>query len=164
MWAYPLDVLQVKVQKVQVQSPRRITLYKPEFLIFSAAGENFVNFCCHAAKFLHFFAKIYEKSQNFGKNMQKYWNNLKKVPNIEITGKLAKYWNILKCIFVQNHNIKKLMVYLGFSRHNISRKKKYISIRIRPLLIIVYSLKNCRGHFSTWAPELIYKCYTIRKS
>ena len=120
---------------MQVQSPRRITLYKPEFLIFRAAGENFVNFCCHAAKFLHFFAKIYEKSQNFGKNMQKYWNNLQKVPNIEINGKMEKYWNILKCIFVQNHNIKKLMVYLGFSRHNISRKKKYISIRIRPLVI-----------------------------
>jgi len=26
----------------------------------------------HEAKFLHFFHKIYEKFQNFGKNMQKY--------------------------------------------------------------------------------------------
>ena len=68
--------------------------------------------------------------------MQKYWNISQKVPNIEIMGKLAKYWNILKCNFVQNHNIEKLIAYSGFSRHNIFRKKKYISIQIRSLLII----------------------------
>ena len=59
--------------------------------------------------------------------MQKYWNNLKKVKNIDITGKLAKYWNILKCNFVENHNIEKLSAYLGFSRNNIFRKKIYFN-------------------------------------